>query len=262
MTHPDPSDVDGREAPRRFAGLTYERFRQMALDPSLNSNEKIGYPDGFRRGYTAAVLADIGRKLPALARTGAVVLDIGAGCDELAHRLIAQCGERQQRLILVDSPEMLAPLPDAPHVLKLPGRFPEEVLASLRQALPDGADAILCYGVIQVVFLEANPFAFVDAAASLLAPGGRLLFGEVPNHSMLRRFLASEAGRAHHRAYMRTDRDPELPLHEAAEGRIDDAVLVGLLLRQRAAGLHAWLLPQDETLPLANRREDLLVARP
>lgn len=262
MTTLDPGTVDGREAPKRFANLTYQRFREMAVDPALSSHEKIGYPAAFRVGFESAVLDDVTAKLPALARRGSTVLDIGAGCDEYALRQIARCGERGQTLYLVDSPEMLAHLPDAAHVRKVPGRFPDEVLPSLHAALPQGVDAIVCYGVLQVVFLEANPFEFVDAAASLLAPGGRLLFGEVPNQSMLRRFLASEAGRAYHRAYMRTDLDPDLAPFDAPGRRIDDAVLLGLLMRLRAAGLDAWLVPQPQELPLANRREDLLVGRP
>jgi SAM-dependent methyltransferase len=262
MPKPELTGVDGREAPVRFAGLTYQRFREMALDPALSTHEKIGYPDGFRAGFEAAVLADVAGKLPALVRPGSTVLDIGAGCDELAHRLIAQTAKRQQTLVLVDSPEMLGQLPDRAHVHKLPGRFPDEVLPALQQALPSGADAIICYGVLQVVFAEANPFAFVDSAASLLAPGGRLLFGEVPNLSKLRRFLNSEAGRAYHKAYMRTEQAPQVDAFESPAHRIDDAVLAGLLLRLRGAGFDAWLLPQAAELPLSNRREDLLVGRP
>lgn len=262
MTTLDPRAVDGRKAPERFADLTYQSFRRMAVDPTLSSHEKIGYPDAFRHGFESAVLDDVTAKLPALARSGSMVLDIGAGCDEYAHRQIARCGERQQTLYLVDSPEMLGQLPDAAHIRKVPGRFPDEVLPSLRAALPQGADAIVCYGVLQVVFIEANPFEFVDAAASLLAPGGRLLFGEVPNQSKLRRFLGSDAGRAYHRSYMRSEHDPELAPFEAPGRRIDDAVLLGLLMRLRSAGFDAWLMPQAEALPLSNRREDLLVGRP
>jgi hypothetical protein len=35
-----------------------------------------------------------------------------------------------------------------------------------------------------------------------------------------------------------------------------------LLLRCRAAGFDSYLLRQPETLPMANRREDLLILKP
>jgi hypothetical protein len=45
-------------------------------------------------------------------------------------------------------------------------------------------------------------------------------------------------------------------------GKIDDAVLLGLVARYRAAGCHAYLLPQAAELPMANRREDMLIVSP
>ena len=44
--------------------------------------------------------------------------------------------------------------------------------------------------------------------------------------------------------------------------KIDDSILVSLLLRARGQGFDAYLLPQRPTLPMANRREDLLIVRP
>ena len=46
------------------------------------------------------------------------------------------------------------------------------------------------------------------------------------------------------------------------QGKIDDSVLIGLVLRARAAGFDAYLVPQPETLPMANRREDLVIRKP
>jgi hypothetical protein len=45
-------------------------------------------------------------------------------------------------------------------------------------------------------------------------------------------------------------------------GRIDDAFLLAVVMRCRSAGFDAYLVPQSEDLPLANRREDILIARP
>ena len=57
--------------------------------------------------------------------------------------------------------------------------------------------------------------------------------------------------------------EPPVVQHQAIEtGFLDDAVLLALVMRARAAGFHAWLVPQDPQLPMANRREDLLVERP
>lgn len=258
----DPEQVDGRQAPRQFAKLTYDRFRQLARDESLSESEKIGYPNAFRDGYERAILADFCSKLPALLRRGATILDLGCGCGELARRLVGHCRQLDQRLVLVDSAEMLALLSDSGDAIKLSGRFPDETAGALSALSDGGFDAIICYGVLHVAFQDANPFRLLDEAVALLAPGGGLLLGDIANQSKLRRFLASAAGEAFHKAYMRTDTPPELPLFAPAGDRIDDAVMLGLIQRARSAGYDAYVLPQPAELPLSNRREDLLVTRP
>jgi hypothetical protein len=145
-------------------------------------------------------------------------------------------------------------------VVKVPGRFPDT--PDLLERLAGRCDAVLAYSVLQYAFAEGDAFAFVDAALSLLAPGGRLLVGDLPNASMRRRFLASEAGRAHHREYTGRDEDPPVRWPLLPAGEIDDAVALALLARARDAGYHGWVLPQAHGLPMANRREDLLFARP
>ncbi|MGZ9809191.1 class I SAM-dependent methyltransferase [Pseudoroseicyclus sp. H15] len=261
MAH-EPGRDDTKDASARFGGLTYADYRERAGDASLSETEKLGSPDSFREGFEPAILADFEHKLPGLLREGASVVDIGCGFGELTRQMLARAGERGQRFVAVDSPEMLALLPDGPALERVPGRFPDESLPALRQALPGGADVVIAYGVLQAVYWEANPFRFMDDAMSLLAPGGALLIGDVANHSKLRRFLNSDAGRAFHRAYMRTEDDPEVPPFAGDPARMDDGVLMGLMARARAAGFDAWLMPQPSALPVSNRREDLLIWRP
>jgi SAM-dependent methyltransferase len=245
---------------QRFAGLGYEAFRRMAGDPSLSPHERSGFPNEYREDAESAILDDVEAKLPRLAGRGSIVVDIGCGAGPLAEELRRRCRERGQQLVLVDSPEVLAHHADDPSVLKVEGRFPDNVGELSRYA--GRCDCVLAYSVLQYAFLEGSAFAFVDAALALLRPGGRLLVGDVPNASMRRRFLASEAGRAHHREYTGRDEDPPVRWPALPEGEIDDAVTLALLARARDAGYHAWTVPQAAQLPMANRREDLLFERP
>jgi len=246
---------------RRFAELSYDDFRRLATDETLSGHEKVGFPDAYREGREQAILADVRAKLPALDAREAVVVDVGAGCAGLSRLLRAHCARHGHALTFVDSPEMLAHHADGPDLTKLPGRFPQDC-AQLVERRRGTVDALLAYSVLQYAFADASPFAFLDAALELLAPGGRLLLGDLPNASMRKRFLASDAGAAHHRDYSGRDEDPAPAFNALDAGQLDDGALVGLLLRARAAGFHAWLVPQQDGLPMANRREDLLIARP
>jgi hypothetical protein len=257
----DPKAIDGRVEPARFTGLTYEHFRSMARDPTLSANEKIGMPDATRLGFDASILADIVQKIPALMRRGRTVVDIGSGCGTFAYRFIAYCTELEHKLVLVDSPEMLANLPDTANVRKVVGRFPAND-ESVRAQIPQGADVVLVYGVLSVVFVDSNPFLFLDRAASLLRSGGQMLVGDVPNASKLRRFLASDAGARHHKEYMRTEEPPVIGAFESSNDRIDDGVILGIMDRMRRRGFDTYVVPQSDALPLANRREDILIVRP
>jgi 2-polyprenyl-3-methyl-5-hydroxy-6-metoxy-1,4-benzoquinol methylase len=242
--------------------LDYEGFRKLALDARLTQNEKIGFPPAYRDGFETAIFADILAKLPALAAgEGLRVVDIGPGCGGLPKRLIELCRQRRHRLVLVDSPEMLAQLPDVDGQVKCAGPFPQTA-SDVARALGGAADAVLCYSVLQYVFVDANPFAFVDALAASLAPGGRALVGDIPNHSKRRRFFATERGQAFHRAFTGSSQFYEIAYDTPAPGKIDDAALIGLMMRAQAAGCDAYLLPQGAGLPMANRRDDLLLTRP
>jgi len=246
---------------RGYAGLDFEGFKALAADPRLSPHEKVGFPDSYRAGKTAVILRDVTAKLAPLRSRRKRVLDIGPGCGELAHELIAWCGAREHRLTLVDSAEMLAQLPDAAHVEKHSGRFPEECLELVAERRA-GFDAVLVYSVLHYVFAERDVFTFLDRALELLAPGGQLLVGDIPNQSMRKRFFASEAGVRFHRRFTGSD-EPPLVEHQVLEtGHLDDAVVLALVMRARAAGFDAFLVPQGKDLPMANRREDLLVRRP
>jgi len=239
---------------------SYEAFRERARNPALSPNERCGFPDAFRAGRSQAIFADIDSKLTVLGRPGIKILDIGGGCSELAQHIVETTARERQLLTAIDSPEMLTQLPESPHLTKLEGPFPG-CLKALTHA-PGPFDAILAYSVAHHVFLEANLFAFVDAAVQLLGEQGRFLIGDIPNATMRKRFMASSAGEAYHAAHYAHLPAPKAQAAALNPGEIDDGVVLGLVARMRAAGLHAFVVPQAPDLPMANRREDILIVRP
>lgn len=245
----------------RFDGLTFDKFRDLATEDGLSRHERVGFPDSYREGKETEIFADVTGKLAALARPGARVLEIGPGCSDLPRMLIEHCAARSQQLYFVDSAEMLQLLPDAPGVTKWPGRYPDDVKASL-EGVRGRLDAILAYSVVQYVFAEGNLWDFVDRSLALLAEGGELLLGDVPNISMRKRFFASEAGLRSHQAYTGGTEPPQVTFNNLEPGQMDDSVVLALLARARAQGFHAWVMPQRAALPMANRREDILIRRP
>ena len=162
--------------------LNFAGFAKLAEDPTLRDTRKIGFPDCYRAGFETKIFADICAKLPRLNERGLTVLDIGPGCSDLPTMLINLCRARGHRLRLVDSPEMLARLPDGRFIDKRPGNaFPKccDTLSRSRGRVA----VILCYSVLHYVFVDANVFDFVDVALELLAPGGEILIGDIPNAS-------------------------------------------------------------------------------
>jgi hypothetical protein len=250
--------MTARKNLKQFENLTYDDFRRMADDESLSRHEKVGFPDEYRQGREAAIFADIKGKLPALEEHERTVVDIGPGCSTLPHLLIDLCRRRGSRLTLVDSAEMLGQLPDDPLVRKVPGHFPDEVALEDHEAT---ADVVLVYSVLHYVVAEGGLQPFLERALALVAREGSLLLGDIPNVSKRRRFFTSPRGIAFHRAFTGDDSLPELePQNEASI--IDDSVILEILWRARGQGYDAYVVPQHPDLPMANRREDILITRP
>jgi hypothetical protein len=246
--------------PNPFANIGFEDFRQFARDPTLSKYERIGFPDQYRAGHEAAIFADIRSKLTLLDTDSRMVLDIGPGCSDLPVMLIDHCRTKQHKLHLIDSAEMLALLPADLFITKIPALYPNcpETLEALRGQV----DVILCYSVLHYILIDTAFFRFLDTSLLLLAPEGQMLIGDIPNISKRKRFFASETGVRFHQKFMQTMERPKVEFNNIEHDQIDDAVVFSLLQRARAQGFHAYVLPQDPNLPMASRREDILIVRP
>jgi hypothetical protein len=252
--------MTGKDDLDRFKDLTFDDFRAMASDTSLSRHEKIGFPDDYRRGHELSILEDIRSKLPSLDRPGAIAVDIGCGCGDLAELMMGHRSDRGVELVLVDSQEMLAQLPGSELETRYPGRFPDcpEVL----ERYGGRVDAVIVYSVLHSVFIDASIFDFLDAACLLLKDGGEILIGDIPNVSKRKRFLSSPAGAAFHKDFTGRDEEPEVHFIQLERRLIDDGVVMGIIARYRGFGFDAYLLPQAVGLPMSNRREDILIRKP
>ncbi len=248
------------DSANRFANLGFEDFRKLAKDETLSKYERIGFPDAYRSGKEESIFQDILNKLTLLEETGKTILDIGPGCSDLPNMLIQHCESRQHSLILVDSPEMLEQLPDSPGIEKVAAFFPD--CPQLVKERSGAVDVILCYSVLHYVFVDTSIFRFLDTSLSLLAPGGQMLIGDIPNVSKRKRFFASDAGVRFHQEFMHTADFPEVRFNQIEQAQIDDAVVMAVLQRARQQGFDAYVLPQASNLPMSNRREDILIVRP
>lgn len=244
----------------RFTNIGFDDFKELAKDKTLTKYEKIGFPDLYREQYEEHIFNDIRKKITNIDNERQLVLDIGPGCSDLPIMLIDVCRANSNNLLLVDCEEMLDLLPDDPCVEKTVALYPD--CPELIKKHSGRVDAILCYSVLHYIFIDVAFFKFIDLSLQLLAPGGQFLIGDIPNVSKRRRFFSSETGVAFHQEYMKTSEEPEVKFHDIEYDQIDDSIVMAILQRARLAGFDAYVVPQDKLLPMANRREDILIIRP
>ncbi len=243
-----------------FDSLNFNSFRNLAQDKHISESERVGFPNAYREGKSDVILEDILSKLSILSTsTHKRVLEIGPGASELTEHLLDFCQGKDHQAVFVDSQEMLSLIKGRSYLTKIPGCFPDN-FDLIKELGP--YDAILVYSVVQYPFEEGNVWSFIDHACSLLAEGGQLLIGDIPNTSKRKRFFASTNGTLHHQKFTNSDEVPVVEFNKLELNKIDDGVLIGIIARLRSAGFHAYIVPQSDNLPMANRREDILIQRP
>jgi len=248
---------------KKFEKLTYDKFKNLAKDKSLSKYERIGFPNSYRDGYEENIFIDITKKLSNIRKKNKVIIDIGPGCSQLPEMIINKCRNNGHRLFLIDSEEMLSQLPNGRFITKIPKRYPDDCQCLFEdEDIVGKVDVILSYSVFHYIFDESNPFYFIDKSLELLSSGGEFLLGDIPNLSMRKRFFSSNNGILYHQEFTGTNEIPDIKFNTIETGAIDDAVLLSILLRCRNAGFDAYILPQQDDLPMANRREDILIRKP
>ena len=128
---------------------------------------------------------------------------------------------------------------------------------------------ILCYSVLHYLADSEEVFIFVEKALELLAPGGKALFGDIPNKSTLERFINSERGKQFESEWQELmKKEAATPSHnidiEIDERLVifDDDLVVDILKKTRAKGYQTYIYPQPPELPFGHTREDIIIFNP
>jgi SAM-dependent methyltransferase len=231
--------------------ISFDEFKALATRDGLTWQQRVDDPTDVRAGKIGHIVADIYRTIPRLGSGPACVVDIGPGCGPMPLALIEAHRRHGHHMVMLDSAEMLAHLPDGPSMTKIAGRFPD-IFGELKNLVAN-SDVVIAYGMLHYVFEHDNVWAFLDRALALLAPGGYLMIGDVPCWSRRKRKWAAEGKTL-----------PALDIRDGEiwPGGLSDAVIFGLMSRATESGFDAFLLPQPAELPMSGWRVDLLFQRP
>ena len=244
-----------------YDGYNYKKFQELALNKDISMYEKIGFPDSYRKNSENKIFEDILLKCPLLQeKRNLNVLDIGPGCSNLQKYISEFCKKQNHKLYLSDSQEMLNLISDEEHIIKVSGLFPETYDKIIK--LSDGIDIIICYSVFHYIFVDSNIWLFIDSILKLMNDGAQTLIGDIPNISKRKRFFSSNNGIKFHQNFMKTDEIPKINFNCIEEGKIDDALLFSVIMKCQSSGFNAYIIPQAEELPFANRRDDIIIRKP
>lgn len=240
--------------------ITFENFAARA-------QQAISYTEMAGRHSIQAepeknVPADVAGKLELCANDS--LLEIGCGTGNLllpvSHLVRTATGLDHAAILEV----LRSRLREETNITLIPGNF-------LDVTLNEQFSKILIYSVLHYLTDQAEVLEFIRRAVSLLAPGGMLLLGDIPNKDKHRRFLASERGKRFESEWSRTvaaqaSKPVELPAlrtlpQDDKLADFDDGSILEILRSARQSGLEAYVLRQSEDLPVCFSREDILIHR-
>lgn len=218
-------------------------------------------------------------------KPGQNFFNIGCGWSAVTDASIEYCSENQISLCLMDAAEIIEKVRNELAVSDAYRKKIEFMEGYFPRDLPRGFfkhcrfDRIVAYSVLHYA---DDPEDFVTAAASMIAPGGRLLIGDIPNLNQRARFLCSKLGQQFEAEYQEVSID-QIPKYKNEQEviaayqaekdgtdklsnwsfslQLNDAFIDKMMKHFHGLGMEAYAVPQPDELPFSRTRHDLLVVR-
>lgn len=198
------------------------------------------------------IFADVIKKLDL--RPVDSVLEIGCGVGQLlipASFMVSQATG-------VDHPKILSALRrrfPVDEIELIPGNF-----LDLEFDEDSQFTKVLVYSVLHTLPDWKTIELFLSKALRLVAPGGKILIGDVPNIDKKQRFLSTEQGQAFHKEWQKKTPESKLTGIEKPPTavEIDDPGIQEILQVLEAHGFESDRMEQPKPLPFSNSREDIL----
>lgn len=232
-----------------------------ALARRLRSPVLIAGRYRFQVRRRRSIVADVRRKLAL--RADHRLLDVGCGVGWLLtplSRFVREAVGVDHRALVRRYRSLGVPK----NVRLVAGAWP-------RVSVPGLFDRLLVYSVLHYLPSAAAANRFVEACVAKLAPGGRLLLGDIPNTDAAARSARSAEGRRLAAVYERQRRQEasaDVQTRVLIFGQVrdkgsylNDAFLLAMMARLRRRGLESYLLSQPSSLPFSGSREDIVVWR-
>jgi ubiquinone/menaquinone biosynthesis C-methylase UbiE len=245
-----------------------KRYQDLLTNQNVNLAVTVGR-EPHHSGLAKIIWADITRKISL--KPNSKVLDIGCGFGEVTELCLKEGLSLNLELHLVDIPEAISRIRTEmsskiyPEVVFWDKIFPETINLP---SFPSLFNTVLAYSVLHYT---DKPEYFIERAVSLLADGGQLLLGDLPNVHKKGRFLSSYFGRAFDAAYKGLNLN-DVPFYKNHDDfyeqctnqnkKINDNLISNTIKKYRKRGYHVYVLSQSEKLPFSYTREDLLICKP
>ena len=187
------------------------------------------------------------------------LLDIGSGTGNLSIPLSFFCSN----LIALVNPNVIKVLKG-----RSKGKENFDFISGdfLNTKINNKFDKILIYSILHYLKDDAKVFEFIDKAISLIADGGKLLLGDIPNVSLKTRFINSSFGKKFANKWntklnLNKINNPiiKAEINDEQTPIFDDKLMLDMIEHIRSKNYNAYLMPQPSNLPFGYTCEDILV---